>query len=425
MFFDYFGVDEPPEGDPLRAYIAAVARMSLIGAVRRVRQPGSKHDEVTTLEGKEGRDKSTAIEVLFGAENYTDSVVLGGDDRRMREQIRGKWGIEFADLSGKTRAEVNWLKGFVSRKTDRGRDAYARFVTEDARSCVFWATINDAKWLISKTGNRRWLPIKVERRINIAKLIADRDQIWGEAATLEAAGESNRLPEPLWAIAGKEQDARMVADPFDDIIKDLRGTLIKGEERISLKTITAALGYEKAKDMRPGDRDRISQITARYGWREEPRPFKINGHAVRGFSRTPTGHPVKKGYEECGFNYDVLNEGVKALEGILSKLANKRPRKYILDDIQDLGKKPDVEIEIGLMMLEKWARDESEGRHYHLPEGKVWAVELDSDVTNISDGDALILRAAAELLNSMRVRAHEKWESDQEKANRVTMLRSV
>jgi predicted P-loop ATPase len=422
LFLDYFQVEETPQ---LRGYVTAVARMSLIGAVRRVRQPGAKHDEIVVLESPQGYLKSSAIEVLFGPDNYTDTVVLGVDERRQMEAMQGKWVVELAELSGKSNADIDRTKAAISRKVNRARMAYDRHVTEQPRKCVAWATVNNVKYLRDLTGNRRWLPLTVARKIDLKRLEADRDQIWAEAATAEAVGESNRLPEHLWVVASGEQAERVVADGFDDIIRDLEGTLIKEQERIALATVTAALGYDKAKDIRPADRDRISQIMARHGWREENKPFKIDGHPVRGFKREPrAGVTLQKGYQDKGLDYNVLNAGVKTIDDLLCKLEKKSPRKYIMDRLQELGNKPDVEIDSGFMELERWARDESEGRHHHLPAGSRW-MGPPNENNRPSDSDVIILVTVAELLKSTRVRAHEKWSEvpeHQQKSEKVTRL---
>ena len=56
----------------------AVGRATLIAAVRRIRRPGCKFDHILTLEGPEGKGKSTAIAVLAGVENFSDQTIHCG-----------------------------------------------------------------------------------------------------------------------------------------------------------------------------------------------------------------------------------------------------------------------------------------------------------------------------------------------------------
>src|SRR5262249_47972978 len=158
-----------------------IGRLTLVAAVRRVRQPGCKFDQIPVLEGPEGTNKSTAIEILAGQENFSDQTILGLDDRQQQENVRGVWLYEIADLAGTSKADVDKVKAFGSRLADRARPAYGRQRVEQPRRCIFFATTNDDTYLKSQTGNRRFWPVKT-RQIDLAALRRDRDQLWAEAA---------------------------------------------------------------------------------------------------------------------------------------------------------------------------------------------------------------------------------------------------
>ena len=93
----------------------AVGRATLSAAVRRIRQPGCKFDHILTLEGPEGKGKSTAIAVLAGVENFSDQTILSQSDKEQQELLRGIWLYEIADLAGLRRAEVEKVKAFASQ----------------------------------------------------------------------------------------------------------------------------------------------------------------------------------------------------------------------------------------------------------------------------------------------------------------------
>ena len=60
---------------------AAIGELMLVAAVRRVRQPGCKFDQILVLEGPEGRGKSSAIEIMAGGANFSDQTILTLDDK--------------------------------------------------------------------------------------------------------------------------------------------------------------------------------------------------------------------------------------------------------------------------------------------------------------------------------------------------------
>jgi hypothetical protein len=115
----YLGADDTPLN-------RAIGRATLVAAVRRVRHPGCKFDHILTLEGPEGKGKSTAIAVLAGTENFSDQTILSQSDKEQQEMLRGIWLFEIADLAGMRRAEVERVKAFASRTHDRARPAYGR-----------------------------------------------------------------------------------------------------------------------------------------------------------------------------------------------------------------------------------------------------------------------------------------------------------
>jgi hypothetical protein len=120
---DYLGCEDTPLN-------RATGQLALIAAVRRARDPGCKFDNITVLEGIEGTNKSTAIRVLAGNENFSDQSIIGASDKEVQEQLDGVWMHENADLAGMRRADVEHVKAFASRQVDRARPAYGR-VRED------------------------------------------------------------------------------------------------------------------------------------------------------------------------------------------------------------------------------------------------------------------------------------------------------
>lgn len=209
-------------GAPDTPFVRAVSRIVLIAAVRRIRKPGCKFDEMLVLESPEGKNKSTAFAVLASEDWFSDDAPLNASAREVIERIRGRWIVECADLSGMTRAEIEDLKAFLSRREDAAALKYDPDTTKRKRSCIFVGTTNRTNYLISDTGNRRFWPIPITN-IDIDTLAADRNQLWAEAAYWEAKGESIRLDPSLYDDARAEQEARRIVDPWRDQLADVLG----------------------------------------------------------------------------------------------------------------------------------------------------------------------------------------------------------
>lgn len=197
----------------------AIGNLTLIAAVRRAYEPGTKFDQIVVLEGVEGKGKSTAIEILAGRDNFSDQKILGLSDKEQQEAMCGIWLYEIAELTGMRRADTDHVKAFASRTVDRARPAYGRFRVDRPRRAICFATTNDDEYLKSETGNRRFWPV-VTAHIDLAGLARDRDQLWAEAAMREARGDSTKLPERLWKQAGEEQRHRKEVDAWLDPISN-------------------------------------------------------------------------------------------------------------------------------------------------------------------------------------------------------------
>lgn len=263
-------------------YVRAVGALFLISAVRRVRFPGSKFDELLILESRQGTLKSQALRTLCPQEDwFSDDLPLGVDAKQIIERTAGKWLIEASELQGYTNSEIERLKGMLSRQVDGPvRLAYARIPSEVRRQFVFAGTTNEmTEYLRDSTGNRRFWPVRVSQ-FDLRKLTRDRDQLWAEAAYREAIGESTRLPEELWPAAAAEQDARRQVDPWEEILDD---RLPGGFERnaIAVTELWAALG-EAAKYFKRNDAERVAKIMQRRGF---TRKKKVDVVLVQGRAR--------------------------------------------------------------------------------------------------------------------------------------------
>jgi hypothetical protein len=201
---------EAPDND----YVRAVGALMLIAAVRRIRHPGCKFDEMVVLEGPQGSERSTMLATLAVKPDwFSDDLPLNAESKVVIERLNGRWIVEAAELSGMRKGDIEHIKAFLSRQTDRARMAYGRFPVEAARQCIIVGTTNDSTYLRDLTGNRRFWPV-LTPGWRLRDLKRDRDQLWAEAAAREAERESIRLASELWPEAAREQKARTMNDPY-------------------------------------------------------------------------------------------------------------------------------------------------------------------------------------------------------------------
>ncbi len=210
-----------------RAYVRAIGRKTLVAMVKRVFQPGCKFDHVLILEGNQGEGKSTTLKNLAGPEWFTDAKVDMSGDKDTVLALRSIWVSELGELSGMRNAEVDSLKEFISRTTDRIRVPYGRKAENFPRQCVFIGTTNRDEYLKDPTGNRRFWPVKVGR-CDFEAVARDRDQLFAEAVFAYELGEPLYLEDDdMERGAKREQDARTQGDPIEEQIRDW---LVKEED---------------------------------------------------------------------------------------------------------------------------------------------------------------------------------------------------
>jgi predicted P-loop ATPase len=279
----------------------AIGWLTLVAACRRARVPGCKFDQITVLEGPEGTNKSTAIRIIAGDDNFSDASIIGADAKEVQEQLDGVWMHENADLDGMRRAEVTKVKNFARRQVDRARPAYGRVREDHLRRSIEWGTTNEEVYLLSQTGNRSFWQLKTGK-IDIVALKRDREQLLGEAATYEAAGKSVVLDEGLRPAARIAQEQRRVTDPWEDVLvnyfnnkpsaQGVIRTSGDGYERVaSADVLKLMLDIPYAQQISTHGQ-RLAQAMQRIGWERTPSGrVQINGRAVRGYRRWSAASP--------------------------------------------------------------------------------------------------------------------------------------
>ena len=215
-------------GAPDTEYVRQVTRKTLVGCICRALEPGCKFDTVLVLDGKPGIGKSTLLRML-GGEWFSDSLSLTDTrDKTAAEKLQGVWIMEIGEMQGTRKADVDILKGFISRQVDEYRPAFGRVVEHRPRTTVIFGTTNTVTgFLRDVTGNRRFWPVPVEGGDGPWELTEEEvRQIWAEAKKYAEDGETTFLDAEMEKEAERMQREALEYDEREGAVIEYLETLL-------------------------------------------------------------------------------------------------------------------------------------------------------------------------------------------------------
>ncbi len=285
-------------------YTRMVARKSLVAAVARMMDPGCKWDHTLVLFGSEGLGKSLWVERMslgflasLGPLREKDTLIA----------MQRAW-IMLADEGHSLRkADADIQKEFLTRTADVFRMPFDREAQVHKRHSVIWSTTNDEVFLRRQEGNRRFLIVRCEKKVNFKALTPEYiDQVWAEAVHLYNQGELLYLEEHESLQAAEERELfteedslagliehyleTLVPEGWDDMspqsrtqwLLDKADGLVKGTEPIN--AVCSAQIWVEALGRRYGDHRRtdlldITTAMARIpGWKSLPGRHRVPGY---------------------------------------------------------------------------------------------------------------------------------------------------
>jgi predicted P-loop ATPase len=277
-------------GAPDTPYVRAVGIYTWLAITSRMRTPGARADMVPVLIGAQGIGKTTLGRII-GGERYGEVGLSNAGDKDWCLALRGKILVEFSELSGHSRAELETIKAVISRTVDEYRAPYERVPEPHPRGFIFFATTNERDFLNDAGGNRRWLPIDCPAPLALDVATAMREQYFAEALAIIRANEAG----DYWNVpgAGEVQDEHLARDPWIDLLDEkLRNLAGDLHDKIANSAIYSALGLPADRQTGGGTGRRIAAAMRALGYKRDTWT-KPGDRKVRGFT-LPTSSDTER-----------------------------------------------------------------------------------------------------------------------------------
>lgn len=220
----------------------------MLSAVAAIFSPrGFESHGVLVFTGSQGQGKTKWIKRLVPDDM---DVVLAGLtlDPSNKDSVTtavSHWLVELGELDATFRkSDIARLKSFVTQSMDKLRRPYDRIESEYQRRTVFFASVNESKYLVDDTGNRRWWTVQTtavdyEHQVNV-------QQVWAEILVHFHRGERywlTREEQDQLQAVNEEHEA---TDPIEEQV--LRAFAWDDPRRVDDMTATEvllAIGFDK------------------------------------------------------------------------------------------------------------------------------------------------------------------------------------
>lgn len=264
---------------------SVVLQKWLVAAVRRVFMPGCAHHFAYVLAGPQGAHKTWFFKALCGNDWFEEAFDGDLKDKDNLRKAARRWIVELGEVDGITgKRAATEIKNFITRDTDSLRVPYARDTEEFPRGFILCATTNKSTgFLIDDTGNRRFYICEIQDPINIDRVTALRNLVWGRAMREMDKGVSNHMD---WEETQQQNELNRGWYKEDlwenDIASYVEMRKLQPYFRPEI-LLTDALKME-AKELNNGHLMRISLILSSMGF--EKQRIRENGRRVTVYKRT-------------------------------------------------------------------------------------------------------------------------------------------
>lgn len=215
------------------------------GAINRAINPGCKLDEMVVFVGDQGVGKSQLLKSLYGAEYLMTAPINMGMDRirQVAPNLAQKWVCEVGELNSLVKAkDYSEVKDYLSQQIDTYVPVYERQSVNQPRHCIFVGTTNERDFLNDPTGNRRFLIVDFNNKLNIddqKEIIKEREQLWAEAYVNFCAGKRYI---PNYKLIQNNATKYEVTSSVDEKILEIAKTLEATKNKFKTSDILDLMG---------------------------------------------------------------------------------------------------------------------------------------------------------------------------------------
>lgn len=240
-------------------------------------EDGFSNQGVLVLQGDQNIGKTRWVKSLtpIGKEAVKEGLLLDPSNKDTIITASQCWIGELGELDGTFRkADIARIKSYITSSLDVVRFPYNPRNSTLYRRSVFVATVNEIKFLVDDTGNRRWWTIEVDE-IDFNHGL-DMQQVWAEVYSLwNAKDENTWLSSDELNVLNETNCEHEQIDPFEEKLLDMfdwcldwqNGSLL----RFTTTQVLEKIGYTKPTR---ADATRMGKIIIKLTGRK---PKKSNG----------------------------------------------------------------------------------------------------------------------------------------------------
>jgi len=275
-------------GIPNTPYNRACVRYWWSAHAGRLLNPGVQADMCVILVGRQGIRKTSLVKAIAPFEEWFCELSFADSEDNRARRTKGCLVGELGELRGLYASELNAVKAYMTRRHDEWIPKYQERKTKYARRVMFTGTTNHQDFLGDPTGERRFLPIRVET-CNTDYVEQNRDQLWAQA--IHMYKQSGIMYREAELLAPDVHTQFKADDPWEDKLSmyinkqhvDPNGVVTPAMDFVTTtELLEMALNLDASRS-NIGHARHVADVMRSMGWEKKQR--RVDGAILRGWSR--------------------------------------------------------------------------------------------------------------------------------------------